>query len=70
MKKETLQLIHDEAMACASAIKDFGPNKKYEWKLWGCLACMCDLGYISDADKLKIDQHYRAYFNELKIGRN
>lgn len=70
MKKETLQLIHDEAMVCADFIKEFGSDRKYEWKLYGYLACMCDLGYISYVEKNKIELHYRAYFKELKTGRN
>ena len=70
MKQETLRLIHDEAMVCASSIKTLGWNRKYEWKLWGYLECMCNLGCISYAEKLKIDQHYRAYFKELKTSRN
>ena len=70
MKKETLQLIHDEAMVCASLIKEYGPDRKYEWKLYGYLKCMWDLGYISFAESDKIEFHYRAYFKELKTGRN
>ena len=70
MKQETLRLIHDEAMVCASNIKEFGRYRKYEWELWGYLACMCDIGYISYVEKIKIELHYRAYFNELKTGRN
>ena len=70
MEQETLRLIHDEAMVCASYIKELGWNRKYEWKLYGYLACMCDIGYISYAEKLKIELHYRAYFKELNTGRN
>ena len=70
MKKETLRLIHDEAMVCASLIKEFGPDRKYEWKLYGYLKCMCDLGYIRFAEMDKIELHYRAYFKELKASRN
>ena len=70
MKEETLQLIHDEAMVCASLIKEYGPDRKYEWKLNGYLKCMWDLGYISYAESTKIERYYRAYFNELKMRRN
>ena len=70
MKKETLQLIHDEAMVSASLIKEYGPNRKYEWKLYGYLKCMWDLGYISFAEYDKIERHYRTYFKELKTSRN
>ena len=70
MTEETLRHIHDEAMVCASGIKTFGWNRKYEWKLWGYLDCMCNLGYISYAEMFKIRSHYRKYFNELKASRN
>lgn len=70
MKKETLRLIHDEAMVCASLIKEHRPNRKYEWKLYGYLTCMCDLGYISYAEFSKIEFHYRRYFKELIDSRN
>ena len=65
MKKETLQLIHDEAMVCASSIKDFGPNKKYEWKLWGYLDALYRLHLINHEEYRKLRSHYRRYFNEL-----
>ena len=63
-------MIHDEAMVCASSIKELGPDRKYEWKLWGYLVCLWDLGYINFKEKDKIEQHYRKYFNELKASRN
>ena len=70
MKKETLQLIHSQARICASSIKEFGHDRKYEWKLWGYLECLWNLGYINYEEKHKIKQHYRKYFNGLKASRN
>ena len=35
MRDNVLRLIHDEAMVCASNIKEYGPNRKYEWKFLG-----------------------------------
>lgn len=70
MKNEILNLIHDEAMVCASLIEEYGPNRKYEWKFYGYLVCMCDLGHISYAELNKIEFHYRRYFKELRDSRN
>ena len=66
MKQETLRLIHATAMVCADNIKEYGPNRKYEWELWGYLGALCDLGYIEYGKRLKIESHYRKYFNALK----
>lgn len=66
MTEETLRLIHDEAMVCASCIKKRGWDITYEWKLCGYLKCMWDLRRISFAEMTKIQYHYNTYFKELK----
>ena len=70
MRDNVLRLIHDQAMVCASNIIEYGPNRKYEWKFWGYLAALRDLGYIDWAKADKIERHYKRYFDELKASRN
>ena len=67
MKKETLNLIHDEAMVCVSFIRDFGWNRKYEWKFWGYLEALYDLDAIDLDEYIKIKKHYRKYFGALRM---
>ena len=65
MTKETLKLIHVEAMVCASFIKEFGPNREYEWKLWGYLDALYGVHLINYEEYAKLKCHYRRYFKEL-----
>lgn len=65
MTKETLKLIHDEAKVCASLIKEFGPDRKYEWKLWGYLDALYGVNLINFEEGAKLRCYYREYFKEL-----
>ena len=65
MTKETLKLIHVEAMVCASSIKEFGPDRKYEWKLWGYLDALYGVHLINYEEYAKLKCHYHRYFKEL-----
>lgn len=67
MTKDTLRMIHNMAMDEVDNIVNIGPDRKYEWALWGYLHALYDLGIIDFDEYCKLKKHYRKYFKELRV---
>ena len=66
MDKRTLKDIHNQAMLAEHSSLEIGYDRKYEWRLWGYLEALFDTGMINGHDYIKIRDHYRKYFKELR----
>lgn len=66
MDKRTLKAISYRAMQAEHSILEIGYDRKYEWRLWGYLDALFDAGMIKGDIYLKIREHYRKYFTELR----
>ena len=65
MDKRTLRNIHYQAMLAEQSKITIGNDRKYEWRLWGYLEALMDVGYININEYLNIRRHYKKYFLEL-----